>query len=88
MLDIADTNIKSSEPAPSIYLGTGGYSASERHDYRYSELEMQHWAQTFSNQRQHFDTLYVYFQNTTQAHAVHNIAMLRQAIRNQHLQGL
>lgn len=55
-------------------------SASERHDYRYTPQEMQGWAQAIANQRQHFDELYVFFQNTTKAHAYYNIAMLKQAL--------
>ena len=55
-------------------------SASERHDYRYSVEEMQGWAQAIANQRQHFDELYVFFQNSVNAHAYYNIAMLREAL--------
>lgn len=55
-------------------------SASERHDYRYSVEEMQAWAQAIANQRQHFDELYIFFQNSTNAHAYYNIAMLREAL--------
>ena len=55
-------------------------SASERHDYRYTEEEMQGWATTIANQRQHFDTLYVFFQNTVNAHSYYNIQMLTQAL--------
>ncbi len=55
-------------------------SASDRHDYRYSESEMQDWAQAIANQRQHFDTFYIFFQNTVNAHAYYNIAMLREAL--------
>lgn len=56
-------------------------SASERHDYRYTPQEMQNWAQAIANQRQHFDELYVFFQNSTNAHAYYNIAMLREALQ-------
>ena len=56
-------------------------AASERHDYRYSVEEMQAWAQAIANQRQHFDELYVFFQNSTKAHAYYNIAMLREALQ-------
>ena len=56
-------------------------AASERHDYRYSVEEMQAWAQAIANQRQHFDQLYVFFQNSTKAHAYYNIAMLREALQ-------
>lgn len=55
-------------------------SASERHDYRYTPAEMQAWAQAIANQSQHFDQLYVFFQNSTKAHAYYNIAMLKQAL--------
>lgn len=55
-------------------------SASERHDYRYSQQEMQGWAQAIANQRQHFDELYVFFQNSVKAHSYYNIAMLREAL--------
>lgn len=55
-------------------------SASERHDYRYSVEEMQGWAQAIANQRQHFDELYVFFQNSVKAHSFYNIKMLRSAL--------
>lgn len=55
-------------------------SASDRHDYRYTVEEMQGWAQAIANQRQHFDELYVFFQNSVNAHAYYNIAMLREAL--------
>lgn len=58
--------------------------ASERHDYRYTPQEMRNWAQAIANQRQHFDELYVFFQNSTKAHAYYNIQMLRSAL--EHLQ--
>lgn len=56
------------------------HSASERHDYRYTLQEMQALAQAISNQRQYFDELYVFFQNTTKAHAYYNIQMLRTSL--------
>lgn len=58
-------------------------SSTERHDYRYSPQEMVAWAQAIANQRQHFDELYVFFQNSTKAHAYYNIKMLREALTNQ-----
>ncbi|MFW2178486.1 MULTISPECIES: DUF72 domain-containing protein [unclassified Moraxella] len=61
------------------------HSASERHDYRYSEAEMQAWAMTIANQQANFDTLYVFFENTVKAHAVYNIAMLQHALLEQNL---
>lgn len=63
-------------------------SASERHDYRYKPQEMQNWAQAIANQRQHFDELYVFFQNSTKAHAYYNIQMLRSALENLQFQVL
>lgn len=62
------------------------HSASERHDYRYSQDQMQAWAQSIANQRANFDTLFVYFENTVKGHAVYNIAMLRQALQTLGLQ--
>ncbi len=58
----------------------GAMSASDRHDYRYNGAEMQDWAQAIANQRQHFDCLYIFFQNTVNAYAFYNIAMLREAL--------
>ena len=53
-------------------------AASERHDYRYTETEMQAWANRIFHQQANFDELYIYFENTVKGHAVHNIVMLRQ----------
>ena len=36
--------------------------------------------QEIANQFQNFDTLYIFFQDTTKAHAHYNIAMLREAL--------
>lgn len=58
------------------------HSASERHDYRYTEAEMQAWAESIANQQANFDVLYVYFENTVKGHAVYNIAMLRKSLEN------
>lgn len=63
-------------------------SASDRHDYRYSVEEMQGWAQAIANQRQHFDELYVFFQNSVNAHAYYNIKMLREALTGRGFQVL
>ena len=49
---------------------------------------MQNWAQAIANQRQHFDELYVFFQNSTKAHAYYNIQMLRSALENLQFQVL
>lgn len=57
------------------------HSASERHDYRYNEAEMQAWAESIFHQQTNFDVLYIYFENTVKGHAVYNIAMLRQSLK-------
>ncbi|MDN3452004.1 MULTISPECIES: hypothetical protein [unclassified Psychrobacter] len=36
--------------------------------------------QAIANQHQYFGTLYMFFQNTVNAHAYYNIAMLREAL--------
>ena len=64
------------------------HSAAERHDYRYTEAEMRAWAQSIANQQNNFNTLYIFFENTVKAHAVYNIAMLKQALREQNLEVL
>lgn len=56
------------------------HSASERHDYRYTEAEMQAWANSIFHQQTNFDNLYIYFENTVKGHAVYNIAMLRTSL--------
>lgn len=53
-------------------------SAAERHDYRYPDAELAALAQTLFQQRHTFDTLYLYFENTTAAHSFHNIPLLKQ----------
>ncbi|AGH39123.1 hypothetical protein F543_4770 [Bibersteinia trehalosi USDA-ARS-USMARC-189] len=54
-----------------------GQSAAERHDYRYSEKELQELAKLLAAHRNEFDTLYLYFENTTKSHSFYNIAMLK-----------
>ncbi|WP_131928534.1 DUF72 domain-containing protein [Bibersteinia trehalosi] len=54
-----------------------GQSAAERHDYRYSEKELQALATLLAAHRNEFDVLYLYFENTTKSHAFYNIAMLK-----------
>ncbi len=49
---------------------------------------MQAWAQSIANQESNFNTLYIFFENTVKAHAVYNIAMLKQALREQNLEVL
>lgn len=52
-------------------------SAAERHDYRYSESELQHLAKLLHQRRDEFDQLYLYFQNTTKSHSFYNIESLK-----------
>ena len=59
-----------------------GKSASERHDYRYREDELRRWADRIIARRDDCDVLYVLFENTTQGHALHNIPVLRQMLRD------
>lgn len=61
------------------------HSASERHDYRYTEAEMQAWAVSIANQRANFDDFYIFFENTVKGHAMYNIAMLKKALIEQGL---
>lgn len=57
-----------------------GQSAAERHDYRYSRAEMDEWAEKIALVEGDLSELYVFFQNTTKGHALHNIPMLREAL--------
>ena len=57
------------------------HSAAERHDYRYTEQDMQRLATQIANKQHQFDDLFIFFQNTVKGHAVYNIAMLRQALQ-------
>ncbi|MDO4698392.1 MAG: DUF72 domain-containing protein [Pasteurellaceae bacterium] len=52
-------------------------SAAERHDYRYSETELQGLAQLLNQRKAEFDRLYLYFQNTTKSHSFYNIERLK-----------
>ncbi|MDH2925218.1 uncharacterized protein YecE (DUF72 family) [Nicoletella semolina] len=52
-------------------------SAAERHDYRYTDDELCQLADTLYHRRREFDTLYLYFQNTTHAHSFYNINTLK-----------
>ena len=58
-----------------------GQSAAERHDYRYSEQELAVWAQRIIAGCAEFDQLYVFFENTTKGHALHNLPILREQLR-------
>ncbi|WP_034386908.1 DUF72 domain-containing protein [Deinococcus sp. YIM 77859] len=57
-----------------------GQSASERHDYLYTRAEMDEWAEKIALVADELSELYVFFQNTTQGHALKNIPMLREAL--------
>lgn len=52
-------------------------SAAQRHDYRYSDSELKQLANLLFQQRDTFDVLYLYFQNTTKSHSFYNIATLK-----------
>lgn len=54
-----------------------GKSAAERHNYRYTDSELWQFAQILSEQKQDFDELFIYFQNTTQSHSFYNIPVLK-----------
>lgn len=58
-----------------------GQSAAERHDYRYSVQELAIWAQRIFAHRAEFDQLYVFFENTTKGHALHNLPVLREQLQ-------
>lgn len=57
-----------------------GQSAAERHDYRYTRTEMDEWAEKIAFVEGELSELYVFFENTTKGHALHNIPMLRDAL--------
>lgn len=52
-------------------------SAQERHDYCYSETELQQLATLLNQRKAEFDQLYLYFQNTTNSHSFYNIESLK-----------
>ncbi|AUI65934.1 MULTISPECIES: DUF72 domain-containing protein [Glaesserella] len=52
-------------------------SAQERHDYRYSEMELKQLSALLNQHRANFDRLYLYFQNTTKSHSFYNIERLK-----------
>ncbi|WP_040975611.1 DUF72 domain-containing protein [Necropsobacter massiliensis] len=56
-------------------------SAKERHDYRYSEIELQRLAALLNQRKNEFDRLYLYFQNTTKSHAFYNIESLKNSLK-------
>ncbi|WP_293911672.1 DUF72 domain-containing protein [Deinococcus sp.] len=57
-----------------------GESAAARHDYRYSSAEMAEWAEKIAFIEGETEECYVFFENTTLGHALHNIPMLREAL--------
>lgn len=58
-------------------------TAQQRHDYRYTDMELMQLATQIAQQKADFDTLYCYFQNTTQSHSFYNIASFKQALLEQ-----
>lgn len=54
-----------------------GQSAAERHDYRYSDEELNGLADLLFHRKAEFDKLYLYFENTTKSHAFYNIQTLK-----------
>lgn len=56
-------------------------TAKERHDYRYSSDELYQLAKLLFDERQHYDTLYLYFQNTTNSHSFYNIMTLKEQLK-------
>ncbi len=52
-------------------------TAQQRHDYRYSDPELQQLANLLHQHRSSFEQLYIYFQNTTNSHSFYNIATLK-----------
>lgn len=60
-------------------------SAQARHNYRYTDTELVEIANLIFQQKEKFDRLFIYFQNTTQSHSFYNIATLKEHL---HRQGL
>ncbi|WP_115587356.1 DUF72 domain-containing protein [Actinobacillus lignieresii] len=52
-------------------------TAQQRHDYRYSDPELQQLANLLHQHHSSFEQLYIYFQNTTNNHSFYNIATLK-----------
>ncbi|UXZ04341.1 DUF72 domain-containing protein [Moraxella nasicaprae] len=55
-------------------------SAKERHDYRYTDAELAKIADEIFSHRANFDELFIYFQNTTNAHSFYNIMILKEKL--------
>lgn len=62
-----------------------GQSASDRHDYRYSEDEIQDIADQIAAQKK-VEVLYLFFQNTTKGHALFNYQTLKDALKQHGLE--
>ena len=70
---------------PSDYLRLHGYnrnwleanSAAEHHDYRYTDIKLQQLAETLYHHRGNFETLSLYFQNTTNSYSFYNIQTVK-----------
>ncbi|MCS7068814.1 MAG: DUF72 domain-containing protein [Meiothermus sp.] len=59
-----------------------GKNQAERHDYRYSEAELRFWVQSLlaALERQTLTQVWFIFNNTTQGHALVNLAMLKKLL--------
>ncbi|MFA9485779.1 MULTISPECIES: DUF72 domain-containing protein [unclassified Moraxella] len=55
-------------------------TAKERHDYRYTDDELGRIADEIFGSREQFDELFIYFQNTTNAHSFYNIMTLKEKL--------
>lgn len=58
-------------------------TAKDRHNYRYANHELDNIVETIANNKQNFDELFIYFQNTTNAHSFYNILTLKEKLRKQ-----
>lgn len=55
-------------------------SAKDRHNYRYSDDELGKIADDIFAKSEQFDELFIYFQNTTNAHSFYNIITLKEKL--------
>jgi uncharacterized protein YecE (DUF72 family) len=58
-----------------------GKDQSERHDYRYTQEELEFWVKSLRS-RDDLDQAWFIFNNTTKGHALVNIEMLRQLLQS------
>lgn len=63
-----------------------GQTAAERHDYRYSDQELQGLAELLMARKMEFDELFLYFENTTKSHSFYNIVTLKNLLSTQGFQ--